>query len=145
MTQPAHIGDYATDGWCVAFDFRIDEPSVLLNRWQRFHWAERSRYTARWEWLVLHAIKVKPKSPLRQSWVHVERGSYGIPPDPDGLTGGLKALLDILTLPRANKKHGFGLIFDDSPKHLRLTTHSVRTRKGEGYTRVIIYRGEHDS
>jgi len=137
----SHIGTYETAGWIDAYQFVIAEPSVLLNKWQRMHWAARSRYTIRWEWLVLNAIKRKPTKPLDVAWVHVERGSYGIPPDPDGLVGGLKPLLDILTLPRASKKHGLGLIVDDSPDHLkRLTAHSIKTRKGEGYTKITIYR-----
>jgi hypothetical protein len=71
----------------------------------------------------------------------VERGSFGVLPDPDGLIGGLKPLLDVLTMPRGNKKHGLGLIRDDSSKHLRrLTAQAVKAPRGAGFTRVSIYR-----
>jgi len=130
-----------SDGWELVYTFRLPEPTILLNRWQRMHWARKKRYSADVAWTVLVAIGQAPRVPLQEAWIHVVRGNPKPFPDQDGLIGGLKPLLDLLSMPRGFKKVGYGFIVDDDPKHLkRLTAEAVVAPRGEGYTIVNIYR-----
>lgn len=138
MTQPA-------PNWQVAYDFRIDEPYLLKNRLDAMKFRtpyKIPKYKTRWYWLILASLGAKPTIPLTRARVEVERGSYGVPADPDGLSGGFAPILDLLTLPRGPKKMGLGLIYDDSAEYLKKATtyRHIKTRKGEGFTRVTIYR-----
>lgn len=147
MNLPAHIGEYDTAGWSLVWDFRIEEPSLLKNQWKRMHWAQLKRYITHLSWMIALEIRRAEQDaprivqiPLQKAWVHVERGSFGVAPDPDGIIGGFAPILDILTCPRGRKKYGLGLIQDDTRDHIeRQTAHSVRTKAGCGYTRVMIY------
>lgn len=130
-----------TEGWELVHEFRLPEPIKLLNAWQRMHWAERNLYTQTLGWLIREAFGVLPARPLHAAWVHVERGCHPPLPDPDGLIGGLKPLLDCLVCPRLRRNHGLGFIVDDSPQYIhRLTAWPVAAPKGQGYTHVYIYR-----
>lgn len=112
----------------VTFD--LDSPTILLNKWQRLHWAARRKHNAELSILVRHALGRRvPAEPWEYARVIVERRSVQIP-DWDGLYGGLKPLLDCLVRRTENNPHGVGLIEDDSPTNLiQLLAVPVRVRK----------------
>lgn len=129
------------DGWTLAYEFRLPEPTVLLNVWQRMHWAEKKKYMTRISWMVSAAVGYRPPKPLQRAWVHVERHNPKPFPDHDGLIGGLKPLLDVLCCPRLRQPHGLGFIVDDSPQFLKyLTAESKPASRGKGLTIVRIYK-----
>jgi hypothetical protein len=131
----------AQEGWELVYEFRLSEPTVLLNVWQRMHWAEKKKHMRSLSWSVLAAVGKVPQQPLTTAWVHVERHNPKPLPDHDGLIGGLKPLLDVLTSPKANKPHSLGFIVDDSPRFLqRLTAEALPAPRGQGFTVVRIYR-----
>jgi hypothetical protein len=125
----------------LAYEFRLPEPTVLLNVWQRLHWAEKKKYMTKLGWMVRAAVPTLPAKPLQRAWIHVERHNPKPFPDYDGLIGGLKPLLDVLTCPRLRHPHGLGFIVDDSQQFLeRLTAESKPASRGKGLTIVRIYR-----
>lgn len=124
----------------LRYDLTIDQPYVLLNRWQRMHWAQRRKYHVRLAWLIRKALDHLPKQPLQQCWIHVTRGNPLPFPDTDGLYGGLKPLLDCLVQQSTRNPLGLGLILDDNPDVvLQLEAVPEKTKRGEGFTRIRIY------
>ena len=66
-------------------------------------------------------------------------------PDYDNLVGGLKFVLDCLTLPRerggkANNKYGLGFLIDDSPDYCRVSYEAVYTKKRKDQKTIIRIR-----
>jgi hypothetical protein len=128
------------EGWQIAYRLELDEPTILLNKWQRMNPFMQKKHKKRLSWLVRAAIKQPPASPLHRARIHVIRGNPPPRPDPDGLIGGLKPLLDVLSCPRGRKPFGMGFIKDDSPLFLKsLTAESVITKRGQGFTTVEIW------
>ncbi len=115
--------------------FTIPKMTPLLNEWQRMHWRTRKQVNEEWMWWVRDQWCALPRYegelPLLKCTVHIERHNYGVFPDWDGLYGGLKPLIDALV------KNG--IIKDDNQKVItQLTAKSVKCKKGEGKTVVII-------
>lgn len=127
--------------WRLRYEIRIDEPYLLLNRWQRMHWASRRRYHERLAWLIRKAVgKNQPARPLDRCWIHVTRGNPLPLPDTDGLYGGLKPLLDCLVQRTARNPLGLGLIRDDNSSVIeQLEAVAVKAPRKEGYTVIRIY------
>lgn len=121
---------------------RLDEPSILLNQWQRMHYRERTRYAKRIAWSVRAAVGPMNRPPLERCIIHVDRYSSRAP-DWDGLYGGLKALIDALVVSSARNPHGLGIIRDDGPEHvLRLTAQHHPAPPQKGWTRLEIVEVE---
>jgi len=130
------------EGWELAYSMRLPEPTVLLNKWQRMHYWRRSGYKGRLQWLVREAHGVVPSQPLARCAIHVTRGNPKPFPDEDGLIGGLKPLIDVLSgfHPKVNP-HGLGFILNDATTCLeRLTAEPVQTQPRHGFTLVEIYQ-----
>lgn len=120
--------------------FELADSTILLNKWQRLHWAARRKHVSDLSWLVLDAMKgMVPPEPWPKCRVTVERRSIRLP-DWDGLYGGLKPLLDCLVRRTDRNPHGLGVIEDDNPEcivELRAIPIRVRKRAEQG-TRVVI-------
>ncbi len=129
------------DGWVLTWRLKLDEPCILLNKWQRMHWRQRSRYEKKLHWLVRAQVKSRPTTTIRKSRIHITRGNPPPRPDHDGLIGGLKPLIDILCSQRARNPLGLGFIIDDSPQYLdTLTADSVITPPKQGFTLIEIWQ-----
>lgn len=116
----------------------IPEPTILLNEWQRLHWRERRKHHKRLAWTLLQAIGHWKRPPIQRCHVTIERYSAKLP-DWDGLYGGFKPLLDCLVVESKRNPLGFGVIQDDSPKHiLTLTAVPCLAPEGQGRTVVTI-------
>ncbi len=122
--------------------FTLDEPTILMNQYQRMHWAKRRRYMKTLAWKIRDAAK-PPHQPIQQCEVHIARYSTGSP-DLDGLYGGVKGVLDCLIVCTTRNPHGLGFIQDDSPAHiLKLDVIPVRVKKRfEHRTEITIREGE---
>lgn len=126
--------------WEVRYRIRLDEPTILLNKWQRMHWSKQKKYQKDLHWLVRQKIDHPPASPLFYSRVHVIRGNPPPRPDHDGLIGGLKPLLDVLQSRRLQNPLGLGFIVDDNPLNMiSITADSVVTKPGQGFTEIEIW------
>lgn len=100
-----------------------------LNRSLRQHWSRRRRETLTLAWQVRVALgrAAPPPEPYARALVTIERRTAGQQPDPDGLIGGVKGLLDtLLPFDAERRAYGLGLIRDDSPAHLELVVRGVR-------------------
>lgn len=131
-----------TPGWEMVYSIRIPEPSILLNELIRMHWAQVRKYKLNLQQLVVEATMGQPRLSLPLCRIHVSRGNPKPFPDYDGVVGGLKPLLDVLAGFHP-KVHPYGLDFiaSDAPTCLQqIKTEPVETAKGQGYTRVDIYR-----
>ena len=127
-------------GWELRYKIRVDEPIKLLNQLLRMHWAARKRYRKDWAYLIRQAFGPPPTTPLFYSRVHLTRGNVPPRPDPDGLIGGAKEILDCLSSPRLRNQVGLGFILDDAPAYLlSFTADSVITKRGEGFTEIEIW------
>ena len=118
--------------------FTLDDPTILLNKWQRMHWTARKRHIKEMVWKVREAVK-PPKTPLQRCTITVKRYSTGLP-DWDGMYGGLKALLDCLVVGTKTNPPGLGIIQDDSPEYIvKLDAVPIRVKKRfEQRTEVTI-------
>lgn len=135
-----------TTGWELVYSLRLPIMITLeneLDRWlyARQHW-RLDRYKKDLQWMLLAANGGKPRLPLHQVWIHVERSTRGVAPDPDNLWASCKPLLDCLICPRLQNPYGLGFIVDDSEQYVRRhTVASVKPPKGAPrYTLVEIYR-----
>ena len=116
----------------------IPEPTPLLNKWQRMHWAQRRVITERFSWLARQALGYSPKTPIKRCIVVVERHSAGMP-DWDNLYGSCKSILDALVSPTKRNPHGIGLIEDDNPNVIQsLQATPFKGKKGEGRTVIRV-------
>jgi len=121
--------------------FTLPEPTILLNQWQRMHWAKRHRYMKTLAWKIRDAVK-PPRVPLQQCEIHIARYSTGTP-DIDGLYGGVKGVLDCMVVCTARNPHGLGLIQDDSPEHiLKLDVVPIKVKKRYEMRTEVTIRGE---
>ena len=100
----------------------IDRPSPLLNQIKGMHFQAYKRLREEWAWLIkAQTMKAGIKTsdtPINRCIVFVSRHSSGVLPDWDGLYGGLKPVLDCLSVASAKNPSGLGIITDDSPKHI---------------------------
>lgn len=97
--------------------FTLPEPSILLNVWQRKHWAERKKYHERLCLLIRSALAAesfKSSVPFQMCRIEVDRFSAGTA-DWDGVMGGLKPLFDCLVKRTDKNPLGLGVIEDDNP------------------------------
>ncbi len=128
--------------------FTIDEPTPLLNVWQRWHWAKRRKYTQELSkaiWIIWSTVSkhfYPDFKTFKKCHVTIERHSAGLP-DWDGLYGGLKPLLDCLVVRTDRNPHGLGFIEDDNPNCIMtLTAKPIKCKRKEGKTVVIIEQVE---
>ena len=63
------------------------------------------------------------------------RRSY-VEPDPGAWC---KAAIDLLQVPRANRKHGLSLIYDDGPKYTTIEQRWERAPRGLGSVTIEVY------
>lgn len=124
--------------------FTLDEPTPLLNTVLRKHFRQRAsakRSLARQ--IVALLGPDRPSEPMQKARVTITRYSCG-QPDLDGVYGGAKDCLDVFTTPapmangKVRNKFGIGLIVDDSPKHIDLNVESVKCKRYEQRTEVVI-------
>ncbi len=112
-----------------------------LNVWSRWHWSKQRRHSRAMAWAVRAAWgQPLPPAPLfEQARIEIERCAPGIAPDPDGLVGGCKGLIDSL-LPYHVKRrpYGLGFLVDDGPDRVEIAARSARARKGEAGTRLVL-------
>jgi hypothetical protein len=97
--------------------FSIPEASILLNVWQRMHWAKRKEYHEVLCWSVRAALEsegYKRLSPFKQCKIEIDRYSSKLG-DWDGVMGGLKPLFDTLVVCTKTNPLGLGVIEDDNP------------------------------
>lgn len=115
-----------------------------LNVLLRMHWSKRRRLQQEVAWECMRAMRlasIRADKPMDRCEVRIVRHSRR-EPDPDGLPGTAKLLLDALQ-PRS-KVHpcGLGLIVDDGPKCIRKLTvqHAKALRiKADGHlTQVFV-------
>ncbi|GAJ29718.1 hypothetical protein Amme_076_011 [Acidomonas methanolica NBRC 104435] len=124
--------------------FTLPEPFPLLNVQQRKHYRRRAAEKRRTAALIASILgSERPAQPFERARIEVVRYSCGSP-DTDGLFGGVKDLLDCLTTPslRADgsvrNKYGIGVIVDDSPRHIDLDVRSVRCKRAEARTEIMV-------
>lgn len=124
--------------------FTLPEPTPLLNVMQRKHFRSRAREkTALARQIIAILGQDRPETPIEHASVTIRRYSSGMP-DFDGVYGGAKDFLDVLTTPAAQangkikNKYGVGLIRDDSPKHIRLTVEPIKCKRAEARTEVVV-------
>lgn len=81
--------------------------------------------------LDLLRVMEKPPSPLKHSIVTLTRRS-SVQPDDDNLAASWKSVLDSL-------KRGHGaIIWDDSPKHIKLVSQWEPAKRGQGGIRIEV-------
>ncbi len=106
-----------------------------LNAYTRWHWRKQRAASRPAAWalrLALAGTGHDPTRPFTRCEMRVVRVAPGTAPDPDGLIGGLKPLLDAMQPNAVNRPYGMGLILDDAPSCLvSLTAHARRPNKGE--------------
>lgn len=124
-------------------EFTIPVATPLLNEWQRMHFLPRGRMKLNMAWHVRAAVGAWNKPPIQKCRIEIDRHSAGLP-DWDGLYGGLKPLLDVLTKHNnSTNPHGLGIIEDDSPKIItKLVALPVKGKQRQGKTVVRIYAAE---
>lgn len=91
--------------------------SILLNAWQRMHWAKRKKYSEQVCLMIKSALNAERYSagePMQKCKIEVDRYSSGTA-DWDGVMGGLKPFLDCLVVRASKNPHGLGVIEDDNP------------------------------
>lgn len=109
--------------------FSLAKPTILLNPWQRMHWATRREYSIALAWEVRAAIGAQmPRAPFERARLVVRRMSLQ-EPDTDGLYGGLKPLIDSLIVPSRRHPFGIGVIVDDCASRLTLDARHVQVGK----------------
>ena len=122
-------------------EFEIDEPTPLLNKWQRWHWGQRKKYSERLSKLIRSVVR-PPREPIEECVIVIERHSSGLP-DWDGLYGGMKPLLDCMVRKTDKNPHGLGIIEDDNPHVVKmLQCVPKKAKQKQGKTNVRIYTGE---
>lgn len=115
----------------------LDEPTILLNRWQRLHFRDKKRHMERIAWMVKASVR-NVGEPMQQCAITVHRYSAETP-DWDGLYGGLKPLLDCLVVPTSRNPMGLGLIRDDNPECvISLTAQPCYAPRKQGRTVVNV-------
>jgi len=68
----------------------------------------------------------------------VERWACGKAPDPDGLGGVYKPLLDVLVYPTDKNPHGLGIIIDDAAPNVDLESVVAKYSETRGHTRTVV-------
>ena len=133
-----------------AITFALHAPFPLLNKQLRMHYRTRKNRQRQ----LMHEIAEqtrgrRPVQPVPFALIRVERYSVGTP-DLDGLYGGVKALLDCLTTPRATKPRtvfgkasvrnpmGLSFVVDDDPAHILLEVVHVKATRALQRTVVTI-------
>lgn len=132
--------------------FTLPRPTPLLNVTLRQHWSRRRKAQQALAWEVRAALgNQRPAQPFARARVRVERYSVGSP-DPDGMVGGLKALLDCLLPPGEPKvikrpgkppkrvyphPTGLSVIADDNPACLVLEPVAIRVSRREEQRTVV--------
>jgi hypothetical protein len=130
--------------------FTLPAPTPLLNRTigKNYHAAKAAK--RKMAFAILAACdNRRPAEPFQRAHIRVERHSIGTP-DYDGLVGGMKSLLDCLTLPGkprfqgskvvVSHPYGLGFIVDDAPTFITLEPVAVRARKRVDQKTVVIIR-----
>lgn len=82
----------------------VNELTPSLNKWQRLHWAQRSKIKEQWQWLIKAEQPKKHDGSVVITYTRVSTQ----PMDLDGVGGSFKAIGDALTK--------CGVIEDDNPK-----------------------------
>ncbi len=124
----------------------IDKASPTLNQIKGMHYQKYRKLREEWAWLVKEAATkagVQPgDEPIDECTVVIHRYCYhtaGVRPDWDGLYGGLKPVIDCLTIMKRSSPNGLGIIVDDSPDHLlRLTAMPFSCHRGDSRTEIFI-------
>lgn len=118
-------------GWWHRHTLRLEEPTILLNKWQRMHWAQKRKYQKDLTWSIRALGPIWP-APASRCRIHIIRANPKPYPDYDGMIGGFKPLLDALVT--------CGYIEDDSPGVIEsLTAMSVIAPRQKGYTVTEIW------
>lgn len=121
-----------------------------LNTLLRMHWSKRRRMQQEVAWECMRAMRlsgIRIDSPIEHCDIVIVRHSRR-EPDPDGMPGTAKLLLDALQ-PRS-KTHpcGLGVIADDGPKCIRRLevrhAQAVRCRSAGHLTEIGILEVRND-
>ena len=133
-----------------AITIEIPRPMLLLNVWQRKHWAAKLNYTQKLSVEVSYYLRLAgwrfKSACMPRAMVTIERHSSGVP-DYDGMVGGAKPLLDCLVKATKSNPYGLDIIEDDNqyvigrPRYV-----SVKCRRGESKTVIKIQElpADHD-
>ncbi len=125
----------------IEINFRLDEPTLLLNTWQRMHWSKRKSFSEALTWKMKAALQgLEPAEPMAACHIEVVRWSVQLP-DWDGLYGGLKPYLDCLVRRTDRNPHGLGIIEDDNPLVIRsLMAEPIKAKKRVEQKTLFVIR-----
>jgi len=99
------------------FEFEVRGRTPMLNETMRDHWSKRKKQGEAWAWMIRKEIGSRVNDePMQKCILIITRYAYDNASktkklDWDGLLGGAKLFIDILT---ATHSQGLGLIQDDS-------------------------------
>jgi len=123
--------------------FEIPVATPMLNTFLNWHWSKRRKHTAEMALLIKEALGLRvinTHKPFKKCIVIIERhkgpSACGYPKqDWDGLIGGLKGLLDAMTV---EHKHGVGLIEDDNTDCIVATPTVIRVKAPKGTEKTVV-------
>src|SRR5580765_3392856 len=120
----------------ITIPIRVPTTNELL----RMHYFTRSRLLrqiANEIWVALPKEIRGRKYYLRKVRVHIERHST-IEPDPDGLDGAKKLVLDVLQPSSKRHPYGIGVIANDNSQCVESTVKHVKCKGGVKKTRIVV-------
>ena len=111
-------------------EFEINALPKTLNTSLRMHWASRNTENKKWDrWVNAFAMKQgKPKAPLQKAILKLTRHS-STAPDPDGLIGSFKCVLDALV--------SCGVLQDDTFLNVGIPEYRWEKSK-RGYGKITV-------
>lgn len=126
----------------LRFSLELPRETPSNNEIRGMHFRTYRHLRQQWQLLVFSALHGRrPRCPLDQVFLRVDRSSYGEGLDWDNAYGGLKPLLDCLVMPTAKNPDGLGLITDDGPRHMPHPPYFTQQKAppNKGSTLVRIY------
>lgn len=134
------LTDTASGNRTVAFELRGVTPTLNEIRHMDMHTYRRLREGLAWQVrAALNGVGYFAQPPMLRAAVAIARYSMGSP-DHDGVTGGMKPLLDCLVMPSVSHPNGLGVILDDRPACLVLVVASGRAASHADQRMVVAIR-----
>jgi len=109
----------------VSLVVEIAESVMSRNRLDSMHWSGRSKYSKKWQALLLIAFKLKPPQAVGKIRFKITGCRYRLL-DHDNFVGGCKGVLDALKR--------LGVILDDSPEFVEVEYEQRKVKRADAKT-----------
>lgn len=114
----------------MAHFVEVAEMVLSRNKLDSMHWSQRSKYSKKWEGLLIIAFRFKP--PRATGKVRLKITSHRAKfLDHDNLVGGCKGIIDALKR--------MGVILDDTPALIEVEYEQKKVKKADAKTSFEIF------